>query len=566
MDAEFEQLGRRYLDDLAARSPVHATGLGDHRFDGQLEEVGREAVERRAASCRAYLDRLGRIPRDRLSRPNQVDAAMLEHHLRAAMWHLEELQEWAWNPTLYTGLAGGAIYGLMAREFAPLGERLQSVASRLEQLPRLLREVRETLDPERVPKVHAETAAKQNPGVLSILDGMVKPHFGTLTSRDQARLAAAVEEARTAVEVHQRWLENDLLPRAAGDFRLGPRLFDAKLAFALCSPLSRQEIRRRAQAELDRTTDEMYEIAAGLGPKQRCGAGTSARPGPEEKNGVIRACLEEACRDALKRDEVVEGARESLATLTAFVRDADLVTLPPECVEVIVMPEFQRGVALAYCDSPGPLEVGEKTFYAIAPPPRDWTEEQVSSLLREYNRRSLRNLTVHEAMPGHFVQLSHSNRHPSKLRSVLASGVFVEGWAVYAERLMVDQELFGGDPLMRLIVLKWYLRAIANAILDQAVHVEGMGEQEAMDLLVGQAFQEQGEAAGKWTRARLTSAQLSTYFVGYQEHRDLRRDVEAAWGDAFALRRYHDTVLALGSPPPQYVRALILNLPIGAPK
>jgi uncharacterized protein (DUF885 family) len=565
MDAEFEQLGRRYLGDLAARSPVYATGLGDHRFDDQLDEVGREAVERQAASCRACLACLGRIPRDRLSRPNQVDAAMLEHRLRADLWHLEELQEWAWNPTLYTGLAGGAIYGLMAREFAPLGERLQSVASRLEQLPRLLEEVRETLDPERVPKVHAETAAKQNLGILSILDSMVKPHFGTLTSHDQARLAAAVEEARTAVLTHQRWLESALLPRAAGDFRLGARLFDARLAFALCSPLGRQEIRRRAEDELDRTTDEMYEIAARLDREERGGAGIPARPGPEDKRGVIRACLEAACRDTLGRDEIVEAARESLATLTAFVRDGGLVTLPPEGIEVIVMPEFQRGVALAYCDSPGPLEVGQKTFYAIAPPPRDWTEEQVASLLREYNRRSLYNLTVHEAMPGHFVQLSHANRHPSRLRSVLGSGVFVEGWAVYAERLMVDQGLFERDPLMRLVVLKWYLRAIVNAILDQAVHVEGMGEREAMALMMGQAFQEQGEAAGKWTRARLTSAQLSTYFVGYQEHRDLRRDAEAAWADGFALQRYHDTVLASGSPPTQYARALMLNLPIGTP-
>ncbi len=189
----------------------------------------------------------------------------------------------------------------------------------------------------------------------------------------------------------------------------------------------------------------------------------------------------------------------------------------------------------------------------------DWTPEQVRSFLREYNLRSLHNLTVHEAMPGHFLQRAHSNRYPGKLRAVLSSGVFIEGWAVYTEMMMVEQGFLDKDPLMRLIVLKWYLRDITNAMLDQAVHTEGMTRAEAMQLLVEDAFQEEREAAGKWTRARLTSAQLSTYFVGYLEHDDLRREVEEAWGDQFHLKKYHDKVLSFGSPPVQFVRALLLE-------
>jgi uncharacterized protein (DUF885 family) len=563
VDSEFEQLGRRYVEEVTALSPVSATWLGDHRFDGQLDEVSREAVQRKAAFCRAYQERLGRIPRDRLSRANQIDAALLEHHLRAELWHLEELQEWAWTPTFSTGLAGGAVYSLMARDFAPLRERLLSVASRLEQFPRLMQQVRDILEPARAPKVHAETAVRQNPGILSILEHMVKPHLEALAWRDQARLARAVETARSAVEAHQQWLEKELVPRAGGDFRLGARLYDTKLAFALQSPLTRQEVRRRAESELERTTEEMYEIAARLCRPERAGAERPSSPSLEGKRAAIRACLETAYRDTPDRHGIVEAARSSLAALTAFVRDTGFVTLPPDPVEVIVMPEFQRGVALAYCDSPGPLDVGQRTFYAVAPPPRDWTEEQVRSFLREYNLRSLHNLTVHEAMPGHFVQLCHSNRYPSTLRAILSSGVFVEGWAVYAERAMVEQGLFDPDPLMRLIVLKWYLRGILNALLDQAVHVEGMTEDGAMALMRDGGFQEEREAAGKWTRARLTSAQLSTYFVGYQEHRDLRRDVEAAWAGGFDLRKYHDTVLSFGSPPTQHVRALMLDLAIG---
>jgi len=561
MNAAFEQLGSRYIDESAALSPVSATWLGDHRFDDRLDDVGREALERRAAFCRTYLGRIAHIPKSRLSRSHQIDAALLAHALQAELWHLEEFQEWAWNPMRYVGLAGNAIYNLMARDFAPLRKRLSSARHRLEQFPRLMRQIREVLDPRRVPKVHAETAIRQVPGLIDILENMVEPHADVLSTRDQASLARALETARSAVEVLRRWLEKEVLPRAAGNFRIGRRLYDRRLAFALQGLLARKEIRERAESELRRVRQEMYEIAARVYKGEHPRASLPKRPSETRKRAIIRACLETAYRQAPDRRRIVAIARQSLARLTAFVRDADLVTVPPDPVEVIVMPEFRRGTSLAYCDSPGPLDAGQRTFYAIAPPPRDWTEPQVRSFLREYNLRSLYNLTVHEAMPGHFLQLAHANRYPSKLRAILASGVFIEGWAVYAERMMVDHGFLGGDPLMRLIVLKWYLRGIANAIIDQGVHAEEMTEDAAMRLMMDGTFQEEREAAGKWVRVQLTSAQLSTYFVGYLEHASLRREVETARGTGFDLKKYHDGVLSFGSPPIQYVRALMLDLP-----
>ncbi len=562
MKDTFEQLARRYVEEAPALSPVGATGLGDHRFDGELDDVSPEANERKAAFCRDLLDELDRIPTEGLSPASQVDAAMLEHRLRAGIWHLEELAEWAWNPTAYTGLAGSAIYGLMARDFAPLAERLRSAASRMAQFPRLLEQVRAILDPPRVPKVHAETAVKQNRGIASIIEHLVAPHADALPPADRGRLTEAMETARSAVEAHQQWLEDELLPHAGGDFRLGAERFDRKLAFTLNTPLTRPQIRRRAEAELRRVRDEMYEVAREVYCREYPHTQLPAAPSEPYRQAIVRACLETAYRDAPDPERIVEQATEALAAATRFVREADLVTLPPDPVEVIVMPEFRRGVSLAYCDSPGPLDVGQRTFYAIAPPPADWTDEQVRSHLREYNLRSLHNLTVHEAMPGHFLQLAHSNRYPSKLRAMLSSGVFIEGWAIYGEHTMIEKGFLDGDPLMRLIVLKWLLRAIANAILDQAIHVDGMGEDEAMELMMEQTFQEEREAAGKWTRARLTSTQLSTYFVGYLEHVALRREVEAARGEAFDLKAYHDKLLSFGSPPPRYVRALMLDLPI----
>jgi uncharacterized protein (DUF885 family) len=208
------------------------------------------------------------------------------------------------------------------------------------------------------------------------------------------------------------------------------------------------------------------------------------------------------------------------------------------------------------------LEVGQKTFYAVAPLPDHWTAEQSQSFLREYNTRSVHNLTIHEAMPGHFLQLAHANRHPGRLRSLLASGVFIEGWANYTELMMCDEGFLESDPLMRLVMLKWYLRSIANALLDQAIHVDGVQREAAMKLMTEDTFQEEREAAAKWTRAQLTSTQLSTYFVGFQEHRDLRSVVEKEWGNDFTLKRYHDRALSFGSPPIRYVRALLLDQPI----
>ncbi len=561
-DKQFEELAERYIDQFPALSPVSATLLGDHRYDTELNEVSEAARTRKARFEQEFLDQLGRIDPAALSRSNQVDHALLKHSLQAQLWRLEELQEWAWNPLTYTRLVGNAVYGLMAREFGPLETRLTCVAARLEQLPRLLEQIRATLAPERVPKVHAETAVKQNRGVLSILDNMVEPYLAELPDAEQARLKRAMETARRAVDVHQKWLESELLPKAGGEFRIGADLFDKKLAFTLQTPLTRQQIRERAERRLREVHNQMYDIAKEAYRAQYPYTDFPAEPSDAYKHAIIRACLEMACSELPERDGVVDAAKRSLELATTFTRENDIVTLPPDPLEIIIMPEFKRGVSLAYCDSPGPLDAGQKTFYAVAPLPEDWTAEQVHSFLREYNFRSIHNLTVHEAMPGHFLQLAHSNRYPGVLRAVLSSGTFIEGWAEYTEWMMCEQGFLDGDPLMQLIVLKWYLRATTNAIIDQAIHVDGMTRDEAMRLMVESGFQEESEAAAKWTRAQLTSVQLSTYFVGYQEHTDLRKEVEQTWGDKFNLKEYHDKVLSFGSPPVKYVRALLLDAEI----
>jgi uncharacterized protein (DUF885 family) len=561
-DQQFESLAQRYLREAPEQSPVSATALGDHRFDDRLDDVSAAGWQARLTFSELYLAALESIDRTKLSRANQVDALLLIHDLESDRWKFQTLQDFRWNPLVYTRIAGDGLYGLLAREFAPAPERLKNLAKRLDELPRFLAQVREVLEPARVPKIFAETAAKQNAGLKSMLEGEITAQVASLPADQQDAFKASVAKARSAVSQHQIWLEKRLTPEAKGDFRLGPELYDQKLAFALFSPLSRREIRERAESELAATRASMYEIATVVLKGKRGNVPTPAKPSAAQQQRAIKAALELAYAERPKRDEVLDAARASLVDATQFVREKNIVTVPDEPLEIIVMPEFQQGVALAYCDSPGALEAGQKTFYAVSPIPAQWTRAQTDSFLREYNTRSIHNLTIHEAMPGHYLQLAHANKYPSTLRKVLASGPFIEGWAVYTERVMIDQGYMNGDPLMKLIQLKWYLRSIVNALLDQAVHVDGISRDAAMKLMTESGFQEEREAAGKWTRAQLTSAQLPVYFVGAQEHMALRAEAEQRQGAAFSLREYHDKVLSYGSPPVRFARELLFDLPI----
>lgn len=561
-DVQFNELAKRWLDGSMRLSPVGATQTGDHRFDSELDDLSAAGRAKSEAFSRQMLDELNKIDRSKLSRENQVDAALLGNQLRYDVFNADKIQAWAWDPTAYTGLEGSALFTLMARDFAPMPERLRSATARIEKLPAIYEQMRANLDPRRVPEIYAQTAAKQSAGALEIIDSMIVPNEKDLPAADRARLDAAIANLRKVIPQQTQWLNKTLVPNAKGNFRIGKELFDEKLHFALDSTLSRQEIRKRAEAEVVNIRQQMYAIARDVLKGKPGAPATPDNPTQAQQQAAIQAALDMAAADRPNRNDVVEVAKAELAKATDFVRAHDLITLPNAPVQVILMPEFARGVAVAYCDSPGPLDKNLATFYAVSPIPDDWTDAQATSFLKEYNTRSIAELGVHEAMPGHYVQIWHSNQFPSTVRAVLGSGSFIEGWAVYAEHMMAEQGFLDRDPLYRLVQLKWYLRATVNAILDQSVHVDGISREDAMKLLTQTAFQEEREAAGKWTRAQLSSTQLSTYFVGAQEHFDLLRQAKAKWGKDFNLKRYHDTVTSFGSPPARYVGELMFDEPI----
>jgi uncharacterized protein (DUF885 family) len=562
-DQAYEQVAKRYMDEMLALDPVGASQLGDQRFDGQLNDESSAGRARLVAVARSLLADLDRVPAARLARANQVDAHLLHHELEYTIWQTHSFRDWSWDPLTYTSLAGNSVYVLVARDFAPLPIRMTHVAARLRAWPRLFAQERAALDPTKVPAINAQTAIAQNAGLTDLIDQVIVPQVDKLPLAQRASVNQAIASARSALTAQQTWLHNTLLPQAKGDFRLGAQRYDEKLHFELDSTLSRQEIRARAESAIATKRAQMYDIARQVLAGRASAPALPPKPSAEQQQAAIEAALELAYADHPARDSVVAAARTALAQSTAFVKAHDLITLYPDPLAVIIMPAFQQGVSLAYCDAPGPLARGQKTYFAVSPIPPAWTDLQVRSFLREYNTRAVNELTIHEAMPGHYVQLAHANRYRSPIRAVMQSNTFVEGWAMYGEQLMSEQGYMNHDPLMQLVHLKWDLRATANAILDQAVHVDGMTRDQAMHMLMHDTFQEEREAAAKWVRVQVTSTQLATYFVGFQEHLALREEARQRWGAAFNLKRYHDTALAFGSPPVRYVRELMFDLPIG---
>ncbi len=550
-DAEFARLAREYLDDRAERHPDIATGLGDHRFDARLADPSAQALEGERRALDGWAGRLAAVDHDALSAEHRVDATMTADSVARRAFELDELREHTWNPLQAN--PGKAIYQLLARDFAPLPERLDSVASRLAAIPAVLAEARRQLG--RMPRVHLETAIGQFDGTITLVSKEIDVALEVEGSTPQcaARLAQVRPAALEALTEHRAWLSAQLAgPDGFADPRIGPERFARKLSLTLSAAADADAILARAQADLDRASEEIAELAAEM-------AGL-ARPGPE----VVREVLGRLAADVPDDTTILEFCRDALAAQTAFVTDRRLLSVYDDPVELIVMPEIDRGVAVAYCDSPGPLEPSPlSTFIAVSPTPADWPAERIVSFYREYNRHMVHNLMVHEAMPGHYLQLQHSRRFTGSdtaIRAALRSGAFTEGWAVYAERIMAEQQYPGeGDPrAVWMQQLKMQLRTIINAILDARIHGHGMTEAEAMALMTGRGYQEEGEAAGKWRRAQLTSAQLSTYYVGYCEISDLADDLRAAEPD-LTDQQVHDRMLAHGSPPARLLRTLIAS-------
>jgi len=550
-DKAFQKIAHDYIERYLRANPEEATELGDHRFDGQLTDYSAEARAKDLAAQKEFRDKLNAIDGSQLTGANVVDLPILKENVDYKIFEAEELKEADWNPLVYNQSLANGLYLLVARDFAPPEKRILNLRKRMEGIPHVIEQAKANL--QHPPRVHSETAIEQTQGAINLVRVGLDPLL-VRALQMKKELAPLQEKTATALEDYKKWLQDDLLPRSDGDFRLGAEKFRKKLRFALASDLSMEEIMKRAQADLQQTQSAIYETALPLYKKYFPKADEATLA---DKKKVTVAVLDKLAEKHPDDNTIVGYAQKIVGEATDFVKSHNLVAVPETPLNVILMPEFKRGTGIAYCDSPGPLEQNGKTFFAVEPTPKDWSKERKESFFREYNNYMVRDLTVHEAMPGHYLQLAHANefRAPTLVRAIFRSGTFIEGWAVYCEQMMAEQGY--GGPEVKMQQLKMRLRVICNAILDQSIHAGNMSEQEAMDLMMKQGYQQEGEAVAKWKRARLTSTQLSTYFVGVSEHLDLRKRAKAKAGASFDQKKYNDNVIAFGSPPVKYVRELM---------
>ena len=557
-DARDDERLHAFFRDCLERNfrlrPLDASSLGDHRFDHLLDDVSAEARARWAHEWREQLETLERdFAAAALSPDAVIDLQIFRDDLVRNLWRAENERPFEQDPRTYVAYTTDSVFSLLTRSTLPREKNVENAIARMRLVPGILDEARKALvDP--VP-VMVETAIAQNRGSIAFYSRELHSLVGDTPHRPALRSAA--EPVIEALERHQRFLEQDLLPRARGEWRLGRERFARKLNLELDMGWDAERLVAEARAEFDRVHDEMVVVAGRTWHRHFPGQ----PPPPDDAPGrreLVRLVIDAVSRDHGTAETLVHDARETVAGLREFIRSADIVRLPePDRCRILEMPEFRRGNSAAYLEHALPLDPDGPSTYAISPPPATWDDRRRESFLQEYNRRMLRILTIHEAYPGHYVQIEWANRHPSLVRRVLQSGTFIEGWAVYAERMMLDEGYGEGDPALRLMQLKFYLRAVCNAILDHGMHCEEWSDDEAIRFLVRDALQSEGEARLKVVRAKQSSVQLSTYFAGRMAFHALRSEIQREQGDAFDLGRFHEAVLSCGSVPVKHLTTLV---------
>jgi uncharacterized protein (DUF885 family) len=584
-----------FFDEYLRLDPVAASSIGDHRFDDRWPDMTDAGRTERLAFVDRWSAKLGRADLARLSREELADRDVLLLELDAMRFRDVELGEERWDPLGWIYLMGGGIFPLLAREFAPPATRLASVAGRLEGLPVLLESARDQLvghGGRPVSRFHAETALKQLPGIGDLVGDALSA--GEAAAADDPavadvlpRLRAAAETANNALAGFADHLRDVIIPSAEGEGRLGPDLFAAKLRHTLRIDMTPAGVLERAEREYAAVRAEMIRLAREVWPAwlpdRPLPTAASAGSADAAETETVRAVLDAIAAEHQRPEDLLDFCRAELGRIEAFCRERDIVGLAEEPLQIMWTPVFLRAFGGAMLDSPGPLDKAEKSFFCVTPIPEDWKPEQVESYLREDNDRMLRLLTIHEAVPGHYLQGVYANRSPSLPRTILWSGVFAEGWAVYVTQVMMDLGYGADDPALLLNHWKFYLRTTTNAIIDVRIHTAEMTEDDAVSLMVEGGFQEEAEARNKWIRARLSSTQLSTYFIGSVEfweiEREARRRAAIAAGDVrgaaavpeprvvgrfgetpgFAYRDHLESVMSHGSPPMPVLRRLLFD-------
>ena len=515
-----------------------------------------------------------------------VDRGITLDAIAAAEFEETELREAAWDPLGYVFTAGTGLFSILARDFGPWAHRGPAFLGRVNGLGSFLDAAVDALTglPDRpVSLLHTETALAQLSGVTDLVDQGVaeagrRASESGASADDRAlgdALGSAADDAKAAIEEFRRRLREEVAPRADGEGRLGPELFAQKLRQTLASDITPSELAERARNDYVLVRDEMLRQAQEAWTEWQPGQAMPLNDGDE----TIRRVLDAVARVHRQPHELLDASKEEVANIERFCRERNVIGLPEDPLQITWTPIFMRAYGGAFLESPGVLDKGLSSYFWITPPDESLGPQAVESYLREENDRMLKLLAIHEGVPGHYLQLAWANRTPNLARGVFGSGMFAEGWAVYVTQVMMDLGYGDFEPALLLSHWKFYLRAITNALMDVAIHAEGMTEAQAMELMVGGGFQEEHEAQKKWLRARLTSTQLSTYYLGSLEMWEMeveaRRRAAVAAGrpadsvppqrivggyghtDDFDYRAHLESVISHGSPPIKWVAGIL---------
>jgi uncharacterized protein (DUF885 family) len=552
-DAKLAAFFDEYMKEWLTARPVDAIRLGAWDFAGSPSVPSDEEHAAFLELLKKTKRNLGRIDQGKLSPSGRIDAKILDRDLERSIWLAENMKPHENDPRSWNEAIADAPYLLLTQCTLPMERRVQLCEQRINLVPRIVENAKRSI--KNPPAVYVETAIKQNRGSISFFESGIYEVAGQ--SPQLSSLRSACGKAAQSLKEYQDFLEKTVLPNAKGEWRVGKRKFAQKLDLELDAGIGADELFKEALTEQARVEREMWTISRQLWGKLF--PGVAAPPDDQQgRRDLTAQVLKALSKNHATPETILAKAKESAAGIKEFIAGKKILALPdPDRCQIVEMPEFQRGNSTAYLNPAPPLDTNAPSIYAISPPPKDWSPERAVTLLEEYNDYMLHILTIHEAYPGHYVQLEYSNRHPSKIRRVLQSGVFAEGWAVYTEQMMLDQGFGDGDPALRLHQLKFYLRAVVNSILDQRMHTMGMTDDQAMKLLVDAAFQSEAEARLKVIRSKQSPVQLSTYFAGRTAFYRLRNQTQRRLGAKFDLAKYHEAVLSHGTLPVKFLPELI---------
>jgi len=559
----FPQLAAEFVYQSLAFAPAAATQVGYHQHAGKaldetLDDYSQAALDAQRQYFRRFLDRLASaVQADDLDSQNRADYDIVSSQVALQLLELEEIQNYRHNPTLYVELIGNALFNPFVLEYAPKPQRYRHIIRRLEKVPALVEQARLNLLDS--PEIWTTTAVEENEGNIALIDKALRDSAPPELKDEYSRAAAG---ALDALRAFNTYLREDLIKRT-GEWRLGKVKYASKFRYALSPDTTPELLLFAAESDLRSTRQEMWKLALPLHKKTY-----PTHKDPVDLNLIVGEVLAKIAQRHAAPDAYFSDARRDLDEARKFVRDKGLVPLPPrDNLKVIETPEFMRGIYSVGGFAPAPaLEPQLGAFYWITPIPKNWPKDRIESKLREYNFYGLKLLTIHEAMPGHYVQFEYANDVQPLvrrlLRGVFGSAPYVEGWAVYSTQMMLDEGYLGGSPELRLTFLKQQLRMLANVILDIRLHTLSMSDQEAIDLMVKQCFQETEEAAAKLKRAKLGSCQLPTYYTGWRDWLRVREQFRRAKGAGFRLAAFHEQALKAGAVPMSSLARILTGRPL----